>query len=97
LGDDADTDSWGTMIAALPPDGQARVGRGIVIVVEVPETLVVVVMPGLVVVVNGNVVDVVDVVPEVAVAGLAPTMRPTATAATPRSEMTTRHNFEASV
>jgi hypothetical protein len=39
---------------------------------------------------------VVDVVAEVAVPGLTPTMRPTATAPTPRSGMTTRHNFEAS-
>jgi hypothetical protein len=84
------------MIAALPCDGQARDGRGMVVVV--PETPVVVVTPGIVVV-DEDVVVVeteVDVVPEEAVAGLAPTMRPTATAPTPSSEMTTRHNFEAS-
>jgi hypothetical protein len=90
------------MIAALPCDGQARDGRGIVVVV--PETLVVVVTPGRVVV-DEVVVDEaevvvveteVDVVAEVAVPGLAPTMRATATAPTPRNEMKTRHNFEAS-
>jgi hypothetical protein len=85
------------MIAALPCDGQARDGRGIVVVV--PETLVVVVTPGRVVVDEVEVVVVeteVDVVAEVAVPGLAPTMRATATAPTPRNEMKTRHNFEAS-
>jgi hypothetical protein len=85
------------MMAALPSDGQARDGRGIVVVVS--GTLVVVVTPGIVVVDEVDVVDVetvVEVVAEVAVPGLTPTMRPTATAPTPRSGMTTRHNFEAS-
>jgi hypothetical protein len=85
------------MIAALPSDGQARDGRGIVVVV--PAMLVVVVALGRVVVDEVDVVVVesdVDVVPAVAVAGLPPTMRPTATAPTPKTGMTTRHNFEAS-
>jgi hypothetical protein len=83
------------MIAALPCDGQARDGRGRVVVV--PPTPVVV-APGIVVVdVDVVVVETeVDVVPEVAVAGLAPTTRPTATAPMPSNEMATRHNFEAS-
>jgi hypothetical protein len=97
LGDAAVTESWGTMIAALPCDGQARDGRGNVVVAT--GRLVVVVTPGIVVVEDVDVVvveTVVDVVAEVAVPGLTPTMRPTATAPTPRSGMTTRHNFEAS-
>ena len=96
-GEAAATESWGTIIAALPSDGHARDGRGRVVVV--PDTLVVVVAPGRVVVEVDEVVVVeteVDVVPELAVAGNAPTMRATMTAPTPRSEMMTRHNFEAS-
>jgi hypothetical protein len=85
------------MIAALPCDGQARDGRGIVVVV--PGMTDLVVTPGMVVVDEVDVVVVetdVEVVAEVAVPGLAPTVRPTTTAPTPKSGTTTRHNFEAS-
>jgi hypothetical protein len=54
-----------------------------------------------VVVVDVEVVVVLDVddevvVPAVAVVGLAPTIKATTTAPTPKTEMTTRHNFAAS-
>jgi hypothetical protein len=49
-----------------------------------------------VVVVVGVLIVVVDVVPELAVAGAAPASRPNATAARPRSGTKTRNNFEAS-
>jgi hypothetical protein len=74
LGDDAATESWGTTIAALPLVGQARPGTvGVVVVVVVGS--VVVVVPGsvvvvvVVVVVEVVVVDV-ELVGEVAVAGV---------------------------
>jgi hypothetical protein len=95
----AATPNWGTRIAALPRAGQARVGRGRVVVV-VGATVVVVVSPGYVVVVDVEVVVVLDVevvvVPAIAAVGLVPTMRATTTAPTPSTEIVTRHNFAAS-
>jgi hypothetical protein len=96
LGEAAATPNWGTRIAALPRAGQARVGRGRVVVVV--GVTVVVVSPGYVVVVDVEVVvDVVVVVvvevvvvPAMAVVGLVPTMRAIATAPTPSTEIVTR-------
>jgi len=89
LGDDASTDSWGTMIAALPRCGQVTLGGVVVVVVGtvvvvvpgnvVVVVVVVVVVPGSVVVVV--VVLVVEVVEDevgepVAVAGVGLTRSP---------------------
>ena len=95
MGEAAITESCGTEMAALPCAGQARVGCGPVGTVVETATPVVVVALRSVVVDVGEVVVVV-LVPELAVAGLAPAVSPMITAAIPRSEMAPRHNFEAS-